>query len=82
MERLKFVEAQKVQPKGKTGRADVAPTMINELYRIERELKDASDEQRCVAPASPDPVEKLVGQGPIPSDAAKRVGQGRDLSSE
>lgn len=36
--RRKFVEAQKVQPKGKTGRADVALTMINKLYGIEREL--------------------------------------------
>jgi transposase len=44
--RRKFVEAQKVQPKGKTGRADIALTMINRLYGIERELKDASDEQR------------------------------------
>jgi hypothetical protein len=46
--RRKFVEAQKVQPKGKTGRADVALAMINKLYGIERELKDVSDEQRFV----------------------------------
>lgn len=46
--RRKFVEAQKVQPKGKTGRADVALTMINKLYGIERDLKDASDEQRFI----------------------------------
>lgn len=44
--RRKFVEAQKVQPKGKTGRADVALGLINKLYGIERELKDASAEQR------------------------------------
>ena len=44
--RRKFVDAQKVQPKGKTGRADIALTMINKLYGIEREFKDASDEQR------------------------------------
>ena len=44
--RRKFVEAQKVQPKGKTGRADVALSLINRLYAIERELKDADDEQR------------------------------------
>jgi transposase len=44
--RRKFVEAQKVQPKGKTGRADIALGMINKLYGIERELKDVSDEQR------------------------------------
>jgi hypothetical protein len=30
--RRKFVEAQKVQPKGKTGRADVALSLINKLY--------------------------------------------------
>jgi hypothetical protein len=46
--RRKFVDAQKVQPKGKTGRADIALTMINKLYGIERELKGASDEQRIV----------------------------------
>ena len=44
--RRKFVDAQKVQPKGKTGRAYIALTMINKLYGIERELKDVSDEQR------------------------------------
>jgi transposase len=44
--RRKFVEAQKVQPKGKTGRADIALGMINKLYGIERGLKDVSDEQR------------------------------------
>lgn len=44
--RRKFVEAQKVQPKGKTGRADVALNLINKLYGIERDLKDVSDDQR------------------------------------
>ncbi|QGA49118.1 transposase [Pseudomonas brassicacearum] len=42
--RRKFVDAQKVQPKGKTGRADIALTMINKLYGIERECKDTSDD--------------------------------------
>lgn len=46
--RRKFVEAQKVQPKGKTGRADIALTMINKLCGIERELKDANDELRFI----------------------------------
>jgi transposase len=46
--RCKFVDAQKVQPKGKTGRADIALTMINKLYGIGRELNDASDEQRFI----------------------------------
>jgi transposase-like protein len=36
--RRKFVEAQKVQPKGKTGRADNALNLINKLYSIERDL--------------------------------------------
>ncbi|NKQ12823.1 IS66 family transposase [Pseudomonas sp. SST3] len=44
--RRKFVEAQKVQPKGKTGRADVALSLVNKLYGIERDLKEASAEQR------------------------------------
>lgn len=30
--RRKFVEAQKVWSRGKTGRADIALTMINKLY--------------------------------------------------
>ncbi|MEQ4202003.1 IS66 family transposase, partial [Pseudomonas syringae] len=46
--RRKFVEAKKVQPQGKTGRADVALVSINKLYGIERELKDVSDEQRYI----------------------------------
>ncbi|GJB81335.1 hypothetical protein KAM380_058000 [Aeromonas caviae] len=37
-----------MQPKGKTGRAVVALTMINKLYGIDRDLKDASDEQRFI----------------------------------
>jgi hypothetical protein len=44
--RRKFVDAQKVQTKGKAGRADVALTMINKLYGIERGLKEMTDEQR------------------------------------
>ena len=44
----KFIDAQKVQPKGKTGCADIALTMINKLYGIERELKDVSDKQRSI----------------------------------
>ena len=44
--RRKFVEAQKVQPKGKTGRADIALNLINKLYGVERDLSDVSDEAR------------------------------------
>ncbi|WP_122521494.1 IS66 family transposase [Pseudomonas viridiflava] len=44
--RRKFVEAQKVQPKGKTGRADIALNLINKLYGIERDLKASSSADR------------------------------------
>ncbi|KAB7619397.1 IS66 family transposase, partial [Alkalilimnicola sp. S0819] len=44
--RRKFVEAQKLQPKGKSGRADKALTLIARLYRIEREGRALTDEQR------------------------------------
>ncbi len=47
--RRKFVEAQKVQPKGKTGCADIALNLINKLYGVERDLKDSSDEVRKAA---------------------------------
>lgn len=45
--RRKFIEAQKAQPKGKTGRADMALNLINKLYGIERERKDVSDGTIC-----------------------------------
>lgn len=44
--RRKFVEAQKVQPKGKTGGADIALNLINKLYGIERGLNGGSDAER------------------------------------
>jgi transposase len=47
--RRKLVEAQKVQPKGKTGRADIALNLINKLYGIERDLKEADDSERLAA---------------------------------
>ena len=47
--RRRFVDAVKVQPKGKRGRADEAVAMIGKLYRIERDHKDASDEERLMA---------------------------------
>lgn len=46
--RRKFVEAQKVQPKGKTGRADIALNLINKLYSVERDLKACGDAERQV----------------------------------
>ena len=44
--RRKFVDAQKVQPKGKTGRADVALNLIGQLYGVEKHHKSASTEER------------------------------------
>lgn len=41
-----FIEAQRVQPKGKTGRADEAIRQIRNLYRIERELQEVSVSER------------------------------------
>ncbi len=37
--RRKFIEAQKAQVKGKTGKADWAVNHIKKLYRIESEIK-------------------------------------------
>ena len=47
--RRRFVEAVRVQPKGKRGKADEAVALIGKLYRIEREFKDASPEDRHAA---------------------------------
>jgi len=44
--RRKFIEAQTAQPKGKTGKADMALSMIQKLYRIEMSLKDKSVEEK------------------------------------
>ena len=49
--RRKFKEAQKLQPKGKTGKADRALANIGKLYRLEREAQDLplADRQRLRA---------------------------------
>jgi hypothetical protein len=39
-----------VQHKGETGRADIALTVINKLYSIERELKDFMNHALLVGP--------------------------------
>lgn len=44
--RRKFVEAQKAQPKNKTGKADVAINFIRQLYRIETEIKSDPPDKR------------------------------------
>ena len=47
--RRKFVEAVKVQPTGKRGRADEAVELIRKLYRIESEHKQSTPEVRLQA---------------------------------
>ncbi|MDD2722388.1 MAG: IS66 family transposase [Gallionella sp.] len=47
--RRKFIEATRVQAKGKKGRADEAVALIGKLYGIEKEYKDASDPERFLA---------------------------------
>lgn len=44
--RRKFVQAQKVQPKGKKGRADQALSLIRSLYAVEKHAKHLSPEER------------------------------------
>ena len=47
--RRKFVEATRVQAKGKKGRADEAVALIGKLYGIERDNKEADDAVRLMA---------------------------------
>jgi transposase len=47
--RRRYVDAVKVQPKGKRGRADEAVALIGKLYRIERDHKDSDDKTRLLA---------------------------------
>jgi transposase len=47
--RRRFVEAVRVQPKGKRGHADEAVALIGQLYGIERVHKDATDAARQLA---------------------------------
>lgn len=44
--RRKFVDAKKLQPKGKTGKADQAIAFIQKLYRIEQDIKDSPPDER------------------------------------
>ncbi len=55
--RRKFIEAQKAQPKGKTGKADMALSFIQKLYRIEISLKDKTcDEKYQIRQAQAKPL--------------------------
>ncbi|MBC7498898.1 MAG: IS66 family transposase [Herminiimonas sp.] len=47
--RRRFVEAVRVQPKGRRGKADDAVALIGKLYAIERDCRDAGDAVRLLA---------------------------------
>lgn len=47
--RRKFIEAKQAQPKGKSGKADVALSYIQKLYGIESRFKNATPEETYVA---------------------------------
>ncbi|MGL5292006.1 MAG: IS66 family transposase [Vibrionaceae bacterium] len=47
--RRKFIEAKKLQPKNKTGKADVALAWIQRLYAIESKLKNCSVAEKYAA---------------------------------
>ena len=47
--RRRFMDAVKVQPHGKRGRADDASAMIAELYKVESDCKGATDAARLLA---------------------------------
>jgi len=44
-----FVDAKKTQPKGKSGKADQALALIQKLYRVEKQILNASVEERYLA---------------------------------
>ncbi len=44
--RRKFVDAQRVQPKGKTGKADQALAFIQKLYAVEKQAKGQPPDER------------------------------------
>lgn len=44
--RRKFIEAQKIQPKGKAGKADQGLAFIQSLYRIEQTLKNKTTKEK------------------------------------
>jgi transposase len=46
--RRKFIDAKKLQAKGKTGKPDQAIAFIQNLYRIEREIRDKTPKQRLI----------------------------------
>ena len=55
--RRKFIDAQRQQPKGKAGKADIALGFIQKLYRIEKLSKDSPiDERLAIRQAQAKPI--------------------------
>ena len=67
--RRKFIEAQRLQPKGKTGKPDRALVYIGQLYRVERSLGNERDPEkiRAVRQARSLPI-RYVEDGGYPLD--------------
>lgn len=85
--RRKFVEAQKVQPKGKTGRADIALNLINKLYGIERDLQAGNDGERKTGRHAHSlsvlaQLKKLDGKDTASGHSSERPGQSHQLSGQ
>lgn len=84
--RRKFIEAKKLQGKGKSGRADVALAKIQKLYALESRLKLASAEKRwserqsSAKPMLDDlyewlTMQKVIESSPLGKDIKYTLGQ-------
>ena len=79
--RRKFMEAKTAQPKGKSGKADMALSLIQKLYRLETSLKDKSaqekyEQRQTVAKPLLDKFSQWLTQANVPPKSAlgKAVG--------
>jgi transposase len=79
--RRKFMEAKTAQPKGKSGKADMALSQIQKLYRLETSLKGKSDQEKyeqrqIVAKPLLDKFSQWLSQANVPPKSAlgKAVG--------
>ncbi len=79
--RRKFMEAKTAQPKGKSGKADMALSLIQKLYRLETSLKDKSaqekyEQRQTVAKPLLDKFRQWLTQANVPPKSAlgKAVG--------
>lgn len=73
--RRKFMEAKTAQPKGKSGKADMALSLIQKLYRLETSLKDKSaqekyEQRQTVAKPLLDKFSQWLTQANVPPKSA------------